>query len=77
MRDADEPHVGDELEDARWFSAEEIAAARRRKGEDAVRGLLLSPPISIARWLIEHWYEGSTAQQQTVGRRLRPRRTYT
>ena len=29
--DADEPHVGDELEDARWFTADEIRAAKARE----------------------------------------------
>ena len=84
---ADEPRVGDELEDARWFSAPEIRAAKAREislgnaagqgerpsaganglnattrgnteqndgaGDDG--GPLLSAPMSIARWLIEHW----------------------
>jgi NAD+ diphosphatase len=59
----DAPQVDGELEDARWFSVEEIAAARQRKGEDA-SGMLLSPRISIARSLIEHWYEGITASKQ-------------
>ena len=58
MADAepDAPQVDGELEDARWFTVEEIAAARQRKGEDA-SGMLLSPRISIARSLIEHWYQ--------------------
>ena len=55
----DAPQVDGELEDARWFSVEEIAAARQRKSEEA--GMLLSPRISIARSLIEHWYAGITA----------------
>lgn len=41
----------DELEDVRWFSRDEIGAALR--GETA--GLLLSPRLSISRWLIETW----------------------
>ena len=58
MADAepDAPQVDGELEDARWFTVEEIAEARQRKGEDA-SGMLLSPRISIARSLIEHWYQ--------------------
>jgi NAD+ diphosphatase len=56
----DAPQVDGELEDARWFTVEEIAAARQRKDGDA-SGILLSPRISIARSLIEHWYEGVTA----------------
>ncbi|GAA3925173.1 NAD(+) diphosphatase [Luteimonas lutimaris] len=50
----DEPQVGDELEDARWFSFEEIDAALR--GVSPEGGLLLSPSISISRWLVEHWH---------------------
>ena len=56
--DADEPVVGDELEDARWFGREEIGAALR--DESGPDGLLLSPPLSISRWLIERWHEGDT-----------------
>ncbi|MCY7312382.1 MAG: NAD(+) diphosphatase [Pseudoxanthomonas sp.] len=58
--EADPPCVDGELEDARWFSVEEIAAARQREfdpGSDEV-GILLAPRISIARSLIEHWYLG-------------------
>ena len=50
----DEPRVDDELEEARWFSADEIRAARARDTEDD-GGALLSSPVSIARWLIEQW----------------------
>ena len=53
----DEPHCpSDELEDARWFSRDEVGAALR--GESAAEGLLLSPSISISRWLIERWHAG-------------------
>ncbi|MEP6906447.1 MAG: NAD(+) diphosphatase [Pseudoxanthomonas sp.] len=55
----DVPQVDGELEEARWFDADEIAAARLRKGEEE-GGILLSPRISIARSLIEHWYAGMT-----------------
>jgi NAD+ diphosphatase len=51
----DPPQVDGELEDARWFSVDEIGAARERGGEGD--GILLSPRISIARSLIEHWYQ--------------------
>lgn len=50
----DLPQVNDELEDARWFSRDEVGAALR--GETHEQGLLVSPSISISRWLIEHWY---------------------
>ena len=50
----DEPRVGDELEEARWFTFAEVdAALRGASGDD---GLLLSPPISISRWLVEQWH---------------------
>ena len=64
----DEPRVGDELESARWFSADEIRAAQARDAPTAAGmatgaapagtdddGPLLSARISIARWLIEQW----------------------
>jgi NAD+ diphosphatase len=53
---ADEPVIGDELEDARWFTHDDIGTALR--GESGPDGLLLSPSISISRWLIERWYDG-------------------
>ena len=53
---ADEPQVDGELEDAHWFSVAEIAAARLREDGDQETGILLSPPISIARSLIEYWF---------------------
>ena len=51
----DDPHANDdELEDARWFTRDEIGAALR--GETRESGLLLSPRLSISRWLVEQWY---------------------
>lgn len=44
-----EPVVSDELEQARWFSLADIEA------EVASGELLLSPRLSIARWLIDDW----------------------
>ena len=52
----DLPTVDGELEDARWFSADEVGAALARDVEDDGEGIRLSPPISISRGLIEHWY---------------------
>ncbi|MDN5782319.1 MAG: NAD(+) diphosphatase, partial [Luteimonas sp.] len=52
----DEPEVGDELEDARWFTFDEVDAALR--GASREGGLLLSPSISISRWLVEYWHAG-------------------
>lgn len=57
----DEPVVGDELEDARWFTLDEVRAGLARDwnaplGDDEP-GIGLSPPISIARWLVEQWVD--------------------
>jgi NAD+ diphosphatase len=57
----DVPCVDGELEDARWFSAEEVGAALARDVEDDGEGIRLSPPISISRSLIEHWYRRQVA----------------
>lgn len=52
----DEPVPADEeLEDARWFTRDEIGAALH--GDTHADGLLLSPRLSISRWLIEQWYD--------------------
>lgn len=56
----DAPVPGDELEQARWFDADAVRAgletdwdrAPAHGGEDR---LVLSSPISIARWLVEQW----------------------
>jgi NAD+ diphosphatase len=49
-----EPHVRDrELEDVRWFTRDEVAAAFR--GEEGP--LHIPPPIAIARRLIEEWLD--------------------
>ncbi len=62
----DAPVVGDELEDARWFDADEVRAGLARDWDEplveqqapeghASEGIILSSPISIARWLVEQW----------------------
>ncbi|GAB3341399.1 NAD(+) diphosphatase [Marilutibacter aestuarii] len=53
-----DPRIDDELEQARWFSFEEISHARQQAldGVDDGEGPLLSPAISISRWLIEQWW---------------------
>lgn len=60
----DEPVAGDELEDVRWFGAEEVRAGLACDWNAPVEagplaedepGITLSPPISIARWLVEQW----------------------
>ena len=52
----DPPQADDELEDARWFTRDEVGAALR--GDTRDDGLLLSPSVSISRWLIEAWHAG-------------------
>lgn len=52
-----DPVVGDELEHARWFTVGEIDA------EVAAGKLLLSPRLSIARWLIDDWMARTRAAQ--------------
>jgi len=53
----DAPQVDGELEDARWCSVEEVAAAIARDQHDDGEGMRLPPPISISRALIEDWYQ--------------------
>jgi NAD+ diphosphatase len=94
LAEPDEPQVGDELEEARWFTLDEIRAASARGERSAAPapgerdaasapgehdaasapgerdaasapserdaaleddGPLLSPSISISRWLIDQW----------------------
>jgi NAD+ diphosphatase len=54
----DDPVIGEELEDARWFSPGDVRQGLARGSEplaDDVPGIVLSPSISIARWLVEQW----------------------
>ncbi|MGO1070158.1 NAD(+) diphosphatase [Lysobacter sp. CA199] len=63
----DEPKTSDELEEARWFTLDEIraAAARGERGAAADDdGPLLSPSISISRWLIEDWRVAAEARAE-------------
>lgn len=62
----DVPTVDGELQDARWFTVEEVGAAMARRS-DEVDGLLLSPKISIARSLIDYWYAGMTGRAPMPG----------
>jgi len=56
----DEPVAADdELEDVRWFGRDEVGAALR--GETGEDGLLVSPKLSISRWLIAQWHAGCGA----------------
>lgn len=58
----DVPQVDGELEDARWFTFDEIDAALARDGDEDGEGLLLPPAISIAHALIAHWHAGMRAR---------------
>ncbi len=49
LAEPDPPRCSDELEDARWFTREQIRA------EVAAGTLGLSRPESISRWLIDRW----------------------
>ena len=55
----DPPQVDGELEDARWFDRDAVAAALREEAAGA--GIHLPPRLSIARALIEHWYRHGNA----------------
>jgi len=53
--DGEVPAPGDgELAEVRWFDREELERAARGEGE-----LVLAPPYSIARRLIDAWLEGA------------------
>lgn len=55
LADGDEPRFGGELQDARWFTAEQIHASV------AAGELLLSPRLSISSWLIRRWLARQSA----------------
>ncbi|MEO5628156.1 MAG: NAD(+) diphosphatase, partial [Thermomonas sp.] len=64
--DPDDPVVGDELQAARWFSADEVRAGlvgdwAQADGESD--GIVLSSPISIARHVIRAWLQQHDAMQ--------------
>ena len=60
----DEPVFGDELEDARWFTFAQVDAALRadRSGNTDDAPFLLSPRLSISRWLVERWHAQAAAR---------------
>jgi NAD+ diphosphatase len=58
------PVVGSELADARWFDADAMPQLIA-SGE-----LALSPAMSIAFHLIDHWYRGLTGESLTPGHPL-------
>ena len=54
----DEPKAGEELEDVRWFDADEVRAGLAvdwAKADAEGEGIILSAPISISGWLAECW----------------------
>ena len=56
----DVPRASEELEDARWFSADEVRAGLERDWRDAGgddAGIVLSSPMSIARHVIRAWLD--------------------
>ena len=64
--EADEPVAEEELEDARWFSADEVRAGLENDwiAADADGdGIVLSSPISIARHVIRTWLAEYDARQ--------------
>ncbi len=67
--DPDEPVVSDELEAARWFTADEVRACLTRDWAQAETqdegGIVLSPSISIARYVICTWLQHHDAARAT------------
>jgi NAD+ diphosphatase len=61
LAEPDPPVAGEELEDVRWFSADEVRTGLGRDGTiplpDDEPGILMSPSISISRWLAQQWLE--------------------
>jgi NAD+ diphosphatase len=61
--------VDRELEDVGWFNREEVLAARAANPAAGweVRagsaGLILPPPIAIARFLLDRWLDGPPGDQ--------------
>ena len=56
----DTPRANEELEDARWFSADEVRAGLARDWRDADgegEGIVLSSPVSISRHVIRCWLD--------------------
>ena len=58
--EADTPQASEELEDARWFSADEVRAGLERDWREADgegEGIVLSSPVSISRHVIRYWLD--------------------
>jgi len=59
----DDPVPGDELDDVRWFGADEVRAGLATPWHETPRegAIALSAPLSIARWLIGQWLAAQPA----------------
>jgi len=61
LAEPDAPVASEELEDVRWFDADEVRTGLARDGAIPLRddepGILMSPSISISRWLAQAWLE--------------------
>ena len=56
----DVPRASEELEDARWFSADEVRAGLEcdwREADGEGEGIVLSSPVSISRHVIRCWLD--------------------
>ena len=66
--EADTPVANEELEDARWFDADEVRAGLRNdwaKADAEGEGIVLSSPISIARHVIRAWLDEHDARRRS------------
>jgi NAD+ diphosphatase len=64
----DPPRASQELEDARWFSADEVRAGLARDWREADgtgEGIVLSSPESIARHVIRAWLDDYDAARRS------------
>ena len=67
--EADEPVAGDELEQARWFSADEVRVGLDNDWANADaqgEGIVLSSPTSIARHVIRAWLADHDARARAA-----------
>ena len=65
----DTPVAQEELEDARWFSEDEVRAgmANDWASADAVgEGIVLSSPISIARHVVQAWLDRRASERSVA-----------
>jgi NAD+ diphosphatase len=68
--EADAPVASDELEQAQWFTADEVRTGLRNdwtRADADGDGIVLSPPISIARHVIRAWLAERDAARAPEG----------